>query len=128
MVHVTAFFAGILALFYIGLSFNVIRGRYQMRLALGHNEDTSMLRRIRAHANFAEYVPLALVLMGLNELNGSSRIFLIIMGVALVIGRISHAYSLLVAEVKSAENVRYRSAGMVMTFGVLSIMALAALL
>jgi len=127
MVHVTAFFAGILAIAYIALAFIVIRGRYAGRVAIGDGGDKIMERKIRAHANFAEYVPMALILMGFNEINGSSHFLLGLLGTALLAGRCSHAYSLIVAEVKQGNEFRFRMGGMIITFAVMGILALMAI-
>lgn len=127
MVPVTAFFAAVLGLILVALSVNVIRGRYRFKVALGDGGESAMNRRIRAQANFVEYVPMALVLMALNEINGHSKILLGVMGVILVIGRICHAYSLTVHEMKPAGKIIFRQVGMASTFTVIIIMALRAL-
>ncbi len=44
-----------------------------------------------ASANFAEYVPLALLLLAMAEIRGASPLWLHIGGVALLIGRVAHA-------------------------------------
>lgn len=127
MVPVTAFFAGIVALIYIALTVNVVRGRYQHKVSIGDGGKEAMTRRIRAHANFAEYVPLALVLMALNELNGMSANKLALLGALLVAGRISHAYSIMAAEVRQGGHIKFRQAGMGATLTVIAILALAAI-
>jgi len=124
MVHVTAFFAGILAFLYIGLAGYVIMKRYGLKLLVGDGGDADMTRRIRAHANFAEWVPFALLLMGLDEINGMSQHKLILLGTALVLGRISHALSILKLEPRI---FYFRSIGMVATFSVIIILAVAAI-
>ena len=48
---------------YIGLSARVIRGRGQHRVGLGSGGIDDMERSIRAHGNFAEYVPLTMLLI-----------------------------------------------------------------
>ncbi|MCE2927686.1 MAG: MAPEG family protein [Rickettsiales bacterium] len=85
-----------------------------------------MMRRIRAHANFVEYVPLVLVLMALNELNGASRELLAVFGAALVLGRIFHAYSLTIHEVKR-QRIIFRQIGTVTTLTILIVLALMAM-
>lgn len=124
MLPVTCFFAGILALFYVLLSLNVIRRRYGARVSIGDGGDVLMQRRIRVHANFAEYIPLALVLMALAEVNEYSETLLNVLGTLLVLGRLLHAYGLLVAETKRVDDIKFRSAGMISTFGVLIALAL----
>lgn len=128
MLPITTFFAGILALIYLALSVNIIRSRYKMRLALGDGGDAMMTRRIRAHANFSEYVPLALLLLGFNELNNLDEHLLFWLATALTVGRVSHIYSLLVMEVKHPGRIIFRQVGMVTTLTVIAVLALAAIL
>ena len=66
------------------LIFQVIRFRRQ-GISLGDGGDPKMLRVIRGHANFAEHIPLALLLMLVMEL-GKFSIYLLH---ALEIGRAS---------------------------------------
>ena len=61
-------------------------GRRRMRVPLGEGTSEDLRRRLRAHANFAEYVPLALILMALLELQGAGGIVLNIIGVLLLVG------------------------------------------
>ncbi|PWG68537.1 hypothetical protein DF186_24935, partial [Enterococcus hirae] len=56
--------------------------------------DRGMLRVVRGHANFAEYVPLALVMLGILELSGTSPLVLHVLGLALLAGRLLHGYAL----------------------------------
>jgi len=51
---------------------------------------TILRHRMRAHANFMEYVPLALILLILLELQGFQDSFIHIMGIGLLAGRILH--------------------------------------
>jgi uncharacterized membrane protein YecN with MAPEG domain len=53
-----------------------------------------MLRRIRGHANFAEYVPLILLMMAMLELSKFSIYLLHAMGITLFVARLLHAYAL----------------------------------
>ena len=62
---VTAFYAALLAPLFVVLSVRVILFRRGSGSTLGDGGDPVLLRRIRVQANFAEYVPLALILMGL---------------------------------------------------------------
>ncbi|KAJ3036503.1 hypothetical protein HDV00_002683 [Rhizophlyctis rosea] len=59
------------------------------RLREGH---MTMLGAQRAHANFNEYVPLALILIFLLETSGASQIGIHILLAALLIARIAHAH------------------------------------
>ena len=62
---VTALYAGLLGLLFFALSINVIGKRRSEHVALGHDGKPRLERAIRAHANFAEYAPFVLLMMGL---------------------------------------------------------------
>lgn len=121
---ITPLYAGILALLYFGLSIYVILGRRDKLIGLGDGGDAEMLTRIRMHGNFAEFVPLCLVVMLILELGGSAAMLLHGMGIALVLGRIAHAYGLRVCSGATP----YRAIGMVSAFAVLIIGGIGALL
>ena len=90
---VTSLYAGILAILYLALTFFTIGGRFKHRVSLGDGGNPDMLKRIRAHANFAEYVPFALILMVLAEVEGVSEGMIHGLGISLVIGRLLHSAS-----------------------------------
>ena len=91
MMHITLIYAGLLGLLFLLLSFWVVTRRAQFRVMIGEGEAPEMLAAIRAHGNFAEYVPLTLLLMALCELAGVGGLWLHLGGVLLVVGRILHA-------------------------------------
>ena len=74
-----------------------------------------MLRAMRVHSNFSEYVPLCLILIYLVESSGANTAIVHALGVTLLAGRLSHAYGL--SQVN--ENFRFRISGMAMTFTVI---------
>ena len=118
---ITPVYAGLLSLLYLILSFRVIAARRAQSLGLGDGGNNDMLRRIRAHGNFAEYVPLVLVLMAFAELQNQSIWIIHTMGVFLVIGRPLHAIGV------SRGMGNLRIAGMILTFSALIVGALASL-
>jgi len=73
MPTVVPFYASLLALLYFYLSVRVIRTRRQEQISLGDHRNARLLRAIRVHSNFAEYVPLALIQITFVELRGFSR-------------------------------------------------------
>lgn len=89
----TPLYAGLLALFFLVLSGRVIQFR-QRGIPLGDRGDPKMLRLIRGHANFAEYVPLILLMMGFLEIGHTSTYILHTLGIALLISRLLHGYAL----------------------------------
>ena len=90
----TPLWAALLALLYIVLTVQVIRGRYRTRTSLGSGGDPALERAIRAHANFAEYVPLTLILLLTLELQGARPWIVHLLGLMLLIGRASHAFGI----------------------------------
>lgn len=90
---VTPLYAGLLTLLFVLLSLRVVQLR-QKGIPLGDGGDPKMLRVIRGHANFAEYVPLALVMMAILELGRNSVYLLHAIGIALILSRILHGYAL----------------------------------
>ncbi|MGE0698940.1 MAG: MAPEG family protein [Hyphomicrobiaceae bacterium] len=112
---VTPIYASILALVFVGLSARVIGARRGAGVALGDGGDRLLLRRQRVHANFAEYVPLALVLLLLAEQQGAARPVLHALGLALLAGRLIHAFGVS----QEPERLPLRVAGMVLTLGTL---------
>ncbi|HYF09379.1 MAG TPA: MAPEG family protein [Acetobacteraceae bacterium] len=117
MPRVTALYAALLALLFLALSFAVIRQRYRTRIAIGTGREPALERAARVHANFAEYAPFALLLMLLAELLGAAPWWLHAIGLALLVGRAVHAFGVSQRE----ENLRFRQAGMALTFAVLAL-------
>jgi uncharacterized membrane protein YecN with MAPEG domain len=113
MLIITPFYAALLALFYVGLSFNVIRHRFQFKQSLGTGGEQRLQKMIRMHGNFSEYVPLIIIMMSFLEMGGNSSKYVIHgFGVLILIGRIAHAYGL--GREKSPNP--FRVVGMLSTF------------
>jgi uncharacterized membrane protein YecN with MAPEG domain len=93
----TAVYAALLALVYLGLSGWVMGSRVSGNVLFGDGGDESMLKRVRSHANFSEYVPLALLLVGLLEAGGGSHGLVQGLLIALLVGRILHPIGMFAA-------------------------------
>ncbi|MBX9700307.1 MAG: MAPEG family protein [Acetobacteraceae bacterium] len=119
---ITALYAALLAGLFLVLSVRVISARRRYGVALG-TPHRLVERAVRAHANFAEYVPIALVLLGLLEGMGLPGWWLHALGTALVAGRAAHAWGIS----QEPEVLRWRSLGMGLTFAVLGVSAAALL-
>ena len=91
---VTPLYAAILALWFVVLSLRVIDRRRGHRVSLGDGDQPELRRAIRGHANFAEYVPLALLLLLVMELSHFSIYVLHAVGMALLVARLLHGYAL----------------------------------
>jgi uncharacterized protein len=111
----TALYAAGLGLVFAALSVRTLRLRRKLRIRLGDAGHPDMLRAIRAHANFAEYVPLCLGLMCLAELQAAPTWLVHAMGIALVIARLSHAHAMTRADQK----IIFRIIGVSLTLGTL---------
>ncbi len=92
-VFVTALYAALLTVWFLLLSAIVIRHRGK-GISLGDRGDPGLQRAIRGHGNFAEYVPLALLMMAILEYSRTSLYVLHALGLALLIGRILHGWAL----------------------------------
>ncbi len=114
---ITPVYAAILGILYLTLAVTVIRGRYRLRISLGDGGEESLTRRIRAHGNFAEYAPMALLLIAFAELGGANGVILHGAGAALLVGRGLHAYALALTE----GNLFARRYGMILTFAAIVI-------
>jgi uncharacterized membrane protein YecN with MAPEG domain len=124
MFPVTSWVAATCGIMLVALSLNVIRLRWAHRVLIGNNNNETILRANRAQANFLEYVPMALIMMGLLEARGTDHDALNMLGIVLLIARASHAYSILFHETWQSDaqllkRIPFRSLGMIGTFYVL---------
>ncbi len=112
---ITPIYAAILAIIFVALSLRIIKTRRQNNISLGDAANTKLQRAIRAQGNFAEYVPLALILLGYVEILQYPQALLHALAASLVLGRLLHAWGIS----NEKENFKFRVAGMMLTFVVL---------
>ncbi|MDA7946521.1 MAG: MAPEG family protein [Hyphomicrobiaceae bacterium] len=91
---VAAMSASALALIYTVLTVRVGLLRVRKDILIGDGGDTMLRRRIRAHANFAEYVPLVLILLMLVEGTGAPDFVIVGAAGVFVMARTMHAIGL----------------------------------
>ena len=96
-VGVTAIYAALLGLMLLVLKFRVIAARRRLLVDVLDGGERDVTRRMRVHGNFAEHVPMALILMAVVELNGAEAWNLHALGVVLLISRISKNISVAIA-------------------------------
>lgn len=91
---VTALYAGLIGLLAIAIGFpaGMMRGKLNISVGDGGNKD--LLLAMRRHGNFAEWAPLALLLIALLEMNIAPKTPIHVLGAGLVLARIAHAVSL----------------------------------
>ena len=115
----TALYASLLALLFLFLSARAVRLRGSLRIGLGDGGDRLMSRAMRTHANFAEYVPLALLLMYIMERHTNSLVWVHVLGVTLLIARLCHAFGF----GREREIFQLRAVGFSLTFIVIAVAA-----
>lgn len=95
---ITALYGAIIGLLAVVLTVNVIRNRVGLKINDGDGGSEPMRMAIRAHANFAQHAPLALLLIGFAEAMGTSKIIIHVLGAALVLAQLLSAWGLSSAE------------------------------
>lgn len=120
MLLMTSIIAAILTIIFVKLSFAVIGLRRKNKVGLGNGGYDDLERAIRAQGNFAEYVPIGLILIACLELNGAPWWLVILPGIALIIGRLIHAKGIN----EPPPNFSSRVLGMKFTFGTLITLAI----
>ncbi|WP_170374503.1 MAPEG family protein [Ruegeria atlantica] len=121
MLSVTPIYAALLAILYVVLSAKVISQRRSDKISYGDGGNTAMLKVMRTHSNFVEYTPFALLLIAMVELQGAGGLLLNLLGLALLSGRVMHAYGF----GRSPQIVILRQIGMLLTFTAILVAAIA---
>ena len=86
--------AGAAALLHIWLSLRVSHIRRTQKILHGDGGNPGMLRRMRAHGNYAENAPIFLVLLALLELAGGRAEFLWAATIVFFLSRLLHAFGM----------------------------------
>jgi uncharacterized protein len=92
------------------------KARLAQRVFIGDGGSAPLVARMRAHANYVEYTPFFLILLGLIELARGSEKWLWAVAVAYIIGRIAHAFGM---DRPLPDRLRLRMIGTVVTMVVL---------
>lgn len=112
MIPITTVFLVACVIMFSVLSMRVIKGRRSKRILIGDGGDDAFLFLQRGHANFAEYVPIALLALGAAELAGAHTAVLVLAGTLLIVGRVLHAFYFF----ENHEGLKPRVRGMQCTF------------
>ncbi len=108
MLKLTAIYAAILTFVYVKLALNVINLRHQNKVSLGDGGREDLQQAIRSHGNFAEYVPLGLILLGCLEANHIHWTIILLLGGLFTTGRLFYAKAFL----ETTPNMELREKGM----------------
>jgi uncharacterized membrane protein YecN with MAPEG domain len=116
---ITLLYAGLCALLVLILAMRVAFWRFKHKIGLGDGGDKELLKRVRAHGNAVEYLPLCLILLGGMELNGYPNSLIHGFGAALFVSRVAHAWGVS----RSSGSSIGRLSGMVVTWAIMLAMA-----
>ncbi|MFN2301681.1 MAG: MAPEG family protein [Gammaproteobacteria bacterium] len=94
MITITPLYAAPLAILLVGLVLRVVALRRRLKVGIGDGGERELAKAVRAHGNAAETIPIAIVLLLLAELAGVGSALLHGAGIALLVGRLLHAYGL----------------------------------
>ena len=87
---ITAGYLAVLALLYAALSTQVARLRQRHRAAFSDGGSIELRSAIRAHAHFAEYVPITALMVAMLEMSGVSALRVHLLMAALLVARLLH--------------------------------------
>ena len=93
-IPITLLSTGILGILFFIHSLRTIKGRSITKTSLGDGGDELMTRRIRIHGNFAEYIPLLLIILLLLEVSKVGIVLLVTFAASIILGRLLHFYGL----------------------------------
>jgi len=123
---VTAIYAIPMVLIYLVLSVRVISYRRSKAIGLGDGGDKSLIKRVRAHANWAEYAPISLLLLAVLETLFAPSLVLHVLGLLALLGRLFHAYGFSASPPKMG--LRVAGMGFTLTMLICSVVMLAVLI
>lgn len=92
--HITGLYAALSALLILVLALRVISRRGKARVGIGDGGDKELAKRVRAHANAIETLPIGLILLLVLEWNQTMPWILHLFGIVLLIGRMLHGYGM----------------------------------
>lgn len=120
MIHITALYTGLLALMFIVFSYNVASNRKRLGVGAGDGKNDELLKAIRIHSNFIEYVPFILILMSIYEVNQGNSVVIHACGILLLIARVAHHLGL----AKTLGASKGRLMGVLLTWLIIILLAL----
>src|ERR1044072_3515634 len=92
--HITPFYAGILGIMLVALSWRIMRMRARLEVMVGDGGERDLNVAVRMQGNFIEYVPMALLLMAFDEMAGWNPLGIHGLGVALLAARLAHVHGM----------------------------------
>ena len=109
--NISILFTIIFIIFYLVLTIITIKARKSARVEYGDGFNKQLTKAIRAHGNFFEFTVFFIISSFLLEILDANQIYVLIINILFLIGRISHAHSML------NEKILFRIVGMMITLG-----------
>ena len=109
--NISILFTIIFIIFYLVLTIITIKARKSARVEYGDGFNKQLIKAIRAHGNFFEFTVFFIISSFLLEILDANQIYVLIINILFLIGRISHAHSML------NEKILFRIVGMMITLG-----------
>ncbi len=91
---ITAAYLAVLALIYAALAIRVVQLRRRNRAGFGDADNAQLRSAIRAHAHFAEYVPIIALMAAMLEISGLPAISVHGLMGALLVARLLHPFGM----------------------------------
>ena len=123
MPAITATYLGVLGLLYAFLGLRVARMRRANKIGFGYSDNLYLRSAIRAHAHFAEYVPIIVIMNALLEIGGASSAQMHVLLGTLTVSRLLHPLGMH-AKPMTPQFIVGRIVGMILTVLVLVVSAL----
>lgn len=114
LLRIVPIYAALLTLVFFYLTLRVVKQRRKAKIAIGDGNNPALCRAIAVHNNFAQYVPLGLLLITFLELNRASAYVIHGLCIILLLARLLHAYG--VSQEK--ENFKLRKIAVISTLAV----------
>jgi hypothetical protein len=113
---ITLTIAGAATLLNLWIAQRVGKVRLAQRVSIGDGGSEALAARMRAHANYVEYTPFFLILLGLVELAVGSQSWLWAVAAIYMLGRIAHAFGM---DRPQPDRLRLRMIGIIVTMAIL---------
>ena len=107
--NISILFTIIFIIFYLILTIITIKARKSTKVAYGDEGNKELIKAVRAHGNFFEFTVFFIISSFLLEILDAGQIYVLFINIVFLIGRISHAYSML------KEKIIFRMIGMMAT-------------
>jgi uncharacterized membrane protein YecN with MAPEG domain len=91
---ITLTIAGAAALLNLWLAQRVGKVRIAQKVSIGDGGHEPLITRMRAQANYVEYTPFFLILLALIELAAGSPLWLWVVAILFILGRIIHMFGM----------------------------------